>query len=158
MKRRLFTLAAAVSLLLCLAIAGLYVRAFTLRDEIHTSVFWHDCMIATFPHHVHFIVAEKPFRGPYPTSVTYGLEQYPSAPKYLRPRLSNTGVYWEISIPFWLPLLFAAPLPAYAAVQGLYRRSLNCEDRCVACGYDLRATPEQCPECGLVPERTKSER
>jgi hypothetical protein len=152
LRRRLFDFLTILSLLLCLAIAALYVRAFTCRDEIHTSIFRHDCIIASFPHHVHVILAAHASIRAYDTSLTHGLGQYPSRSKYLQPRLSSTGLYWEISVPFWLPLLFAGALPVwFASTTWQWRRRARL-GLCPHCGYDLRATPGRCPECGHVPQ------
>ena len=35
----------------------------------------------------------------------------------------------------------------------LRRRRRAKSNRCINCGYDLRATPDHCPECGTVPGR-----
>ncbi len=55
---------------------------------------------------------------------------------------------WEVIFPHWLAAATAALPPAL----WLYRR--RCGHRrgatglCPDCGYDLRATPDRCPECG----------
>ncbi len=52
-------------------------------------------------------------------------------------------------IPHWWFLIVLGILP----IQWLRRRrtSAGWPGRCVQCGYDLRATPDRCPECGAVP-------
>lgn len=52
-----------------------------------------------------------------------------------------------------IPLWFVMPVSGAAAVW-LYRISRRKEfgpGQCPRCGYDLRATPEKCPECGASP-------
>lgn len=55
------------------------------------------------------------------------------------------------TMPIWA-LVVVTGMPftiwLYVASRGRKRREEGC---CVSCGYDLRATPERCPECGTVP-------
>ena len=60
---------------------------------------------------------------------------------------------WNVWIDAWAPAVVTGLLPAAYAV-GSYRRWRRRRYRpglCVVCGYDLRATPDRCPECGKSP-------
>ena len=50
-------------------------------------------------------------------------------------------------VPSWVIALAAAVLPT--RLWRIYsRRTHGSSGRCARCGYDLRATPDRCPECG----------
>jgi hypothetical protein len=55
-----------------------------------------------------------------------------------------------VAIPAWLPVLIFAILPAMWVVLFIRRRRRRGIGLCPTCGYDIRATPQRCPECGRV--------
>jgi hypothetical protein len=61
-----------------------------------------------------------------------------------------------VSISMVIPLILTFPL-AWVGVRIWVRPSLQERRRrlglCPTCGYDVRASPERCPECGTVAER-----
>lgn len=64
------------------------------------------------------------------------------------------GVQYVIAVaPFWALAAASGLLPLGWTVQRLRRRffSRPVPGCCERCGYDLRATPQRCPECGHVP-------
>jgi hypothetical protein len=60
-------------------------------------------------------------------------------------------IYWELVFPHWLPLFVFLILPALQFDRFRLRRRRLSRQYCAQCGYDLRATPDRCPECGNVP-------
>jgi len=69
--------------------------------------------------------------------------------------VEGVPIYWVprlyVHVPLWL-LFFSTGLPACTGIRRMlmsrrwYRRRSS--NLCASCGYDVRATPDCCPECG----------
>ena len=157
MRRRLVTFCSAISLLLFVAVCGLWVRSYWVESRVEhgmtdpefykratawrvssksggaeATIFWErdvsrhgkraDWSVAGF----HWVRAAS---IPYDTETTFVQFDF-------------------LRVPYW----FLVGLTALAPLKGiglLYRNSRRrLPGTCPFCGYDLRATPERCPECG----------
>jgi hypothetical protein len=64
-------------------------------------------------------------------------------------RVPDASAFSVMPPSFWILSLACSVLPIFWLARRLRsRRSLP--GRCSQCGYDLRATPDQCPECGAM--------
>ena len=70
------------------------------------------------------------------------------------PHGTGAGTAWQLRyywcLPHWFLVVITALLPV-AAANRLLRKRRTPAGHCIACGYDCRATPDRCPECGIAP-------
>jgi hypothetical protein len=180
MRRRLFTLGALISLLLCVATVALWVRSYWYSDSYdfgRDGGSSHD--LRSLLGNVHLVSdfgtrrvgGESHFSSERlsPQAVWHGGRSgYPPQPhwhfgciwqNYARYHMAfaygGSGTMTQhrlIVVPYrWFALMFAL-LPAARLIVIVRSRRRDIESRCRTCGYDLRATPNRCPECGAVPE------
>jgi hypothetical protein len=71
-----------------------------------------------------------------------------------RPALPPAWPYRSYSLPHWLVALMVGFYPLLVSISSTRRRFLRWRRGrsilCLSCGYDIRATPDRCPECGTV--------
>lgn len=79
---------------------------------------------------------------------------YSTTTSYPPPEDRGPIAGWTVGVPFWFVILISAPVPSiWLARRARQRKRLRRRQRgaCEQCGYDLRGTPERCPECGSAP-------
>lgn len=57
---------------------------------------------------------------------------------------------WVVGMPLWGLVVLAGILPSLCLAPSIRRWRRNVEGKCPNCGYDLRASPDRCPECGAA--------
>jgi hypothetical protein len=68
---------------------------------------------------------------------------------------SRVDWYARFTAPFWLPVIIFGAGPGIWFWARAHRKHRIADGACEECGYDLRASPERCPECGTdVPDET----
>jgi hypothetical protein len=82
----------------------------------------------------------------------FGYESYEVSDR----RAGITTTKCLVRAPYWLLCIATGVLPSLWAVRRLRERGRRHNSLCMRCGYDLRATPGRCPECGTLPAGTQA--
>jgi hypothetical protein len=178
MRRRLFFIIAGLSAILFVILAGIWIRTFVTEDDVRIvkgrfgAKTFHVLQVrwgGDFAH-IQFVRTDNPFsyqflvpstvwragdveiirgsRDPSPQGITSWIwwDHYVDHQTY-----GPQSEVWRIQLRPWLPMLASAILPAILLKRFITRRREGRAGHCIHCGYDLRATPGRCPECGTVP-------
>jgi hypothetical protein len=132
LARRLFTLCSAASLLMCVAACGLWVRSYAVTQFVgwRGAGQWVGALSMTgLLRFEHGTYAESPPGWDY--------DAYPTP-------VGEPGLWGEVATRDRR----GGPLRRLVRARQRWRRGRT--GMCQACGYDLRASPDRCPECGVV--------
>jgi hypothetical protein len=158
MKRRLFHAAALMSLVLCVALSGLWVRSYWridfVRDIAFGRCFWFSSRSGRWMFSVDRIGPET---GPQVVAILrrtwrVSVVQDPWEPRFLWEFKGGWGSEsLHLVAPHWALVLPFTVIPAAWAAQRIRAARRRASSACPACGYDLRGTPASnpCPECGF---------
>jgi hypothetical protein len=173
MRRKLFTLAAGVSAVIFLASVIGWVESY------HTArlVYWSGARpgnpadgFATSVRGITYLTRRRYLRYPQPhvrphefvlravspEEVAMPADAWSGAGFQYKVIRAMDRVGESIAVPYWFWTAISALMPPIWVMRRRRNRERRAAGRCQNCGYDLRATPDRCPECGTVPAPTAS--
>ena len=172
-RPRPFTLAAILSLLLCLAFAGLWARSLWVDDTIEYASASSGGLYAvrslygylsfdtadrrlpnTLPglhwHHDPLDARGRQLAAEYgPRLEDFGVRTYTRADDEDLLESGASNGFRSVAISYWLLVAAAAILPGVAAYRRFRPANVH-PKRCPRCGAELRADAQRCPACGEV--------
>jgi hypothetical protein len=175
MRRRFFTLLSALSLLLFLATVVLWIRSHWMYETVtlhprNRQMFVTINQVSGRVQLWVYTASPGPaqsgiesvrvdaLESMFPPSKSRDMMLHPPSFECHYTDASHSGRlirFYTLGLPHWLFIvLFASCL---ALPVNRWFRLGRCArlNRCPICGYDLRATPDRCPECGTVPAPKK---
>ena len=172
MRRRLLHILTALSLLLCVAAVVLWVRSYWRGDCVSVTTYRPPRGIAEWfvrSNDGVLYFARNDYdanHGSDPRPLTW--DSHEANPIFAHPAVQarqphfvlgpfslgganlSTVTHVAFTVPHWFPAALAAVAPTAWLARSARARRRRHGGLCVRCGYDLRATPERCPECGTV--------
>jgi hypothetical protein len=145
LAHHLFTLCAAVSLLLCVAVCVLWVRSISRADQVWIVPRREGVMLIAGSQAGSVGVGWlQPHAGP-----GVHLKTRPAEKRMRWFGFSVTDAsIWKVIVPHWTLAIGFAAIPAGWLLNARRSPARLGEGHCRRCGYDLRASPERCSECG----------
>jgi hypothetical protein len=169
MKRRLLSLLTLLSASFCVAAAMMWVRSHRTRDCLSASGAHRAWALESDAGRLSVVInwyeAPKPLPGWQfarheevywdPTLIPAAWAGFGFEGRRVigLPSVASREPRWTLgalTVPYWALIGISLPAPLLTLTRSTYGASRRRQGRCAVCGYDLRATPDRCPECGTA--------
>jgi len=173
LRRWLFNGLTATSLLLCVASFAIWVRSYFVSDElsytlgqIYQSTRQIDESTDVMSANGKIMVSHGVYAPTTNSTPQWSLSRFSPEESFMGPEALNPMNGGPFSLqkdssggstllfPIWAIASVTTCLPAAWLFDFFLRRKRRrARELCATCGYDLRATPDRCPECGTIPPK-----